>query len=174
MGYILPNQSDKDIAFLILQFGGPGLLDICHRALNLPSTSTAYRMLKGSEKINSSLDVTPEMVVDNISFSKVLPAYVYMLKIDETYVDQKIRWCPLDNTLYGFCYEHGCNFNRTFDTYSNIKALTDAVHAGTIPIAKECMVIAVGCNNTDTDSQVILSWPACSKSEVDRYTSKYD
>ena len=40
-------QNDKELDFLILQFGGPGLLDIVHRAINLPSVSTAYRMIKG-------------------------------------------------------------------------------------------------------------------------------
>ena len=38
-----PSQDDKDLAFLILQFGGPGLLDIVHRAIGFPSTSTAYK-----------------------------------------------------------------------------------------------------------------------------------
>ena len=34
-GIYLPNpsQDDKDLASLILQFGGPGLLDIVHRAI---------------------------------------------------------------------------------------------------------------------------------------------
>ena len=39
------SEDDKDLAFLILQYGGPGLLDIVHWALNFPSTSTAYHML---------------------------------------------------------------------------------------------------------------------------------
>ena len=30
------SEKDKDLAFLILQYGGPGLLDIVHRALNFP------------------------------------------------------------------------------------------------------------------------------------------
>ena len=41
-----PSQNDKDLAYLILQFGGPSLLDICHRANALPSVSTAYKMAK--------------------------------------------------------------------------------------------------------------------------------
>ena len=48
------SQDDKDIAFLILQFGGPGLLDIAHRAFSLPSVSTAYNMIKGLLCIKSS------------------------------------------------------------------------------------------------------------------------
>ena len=41
-----PSQDDKELAYLILQFGGPALVDICHHANALPSSSTAYRMAK--------------------------------------------------------------------------------------------------------------------------------
>ena len=40
------DQDDKDLAFLVLKFGGPSLLDILYRANVLPSTSLAYRMSK--------------------------------------------------------------------------------------------------------------------------------
>ena len=38
-----PSQDDKDLAFVVLKFGGPSLLSILHRAGMLPSESTAYR-----------------------------------------------------------------------------------------------------------------------------------
>ena len=45
------SENDKDLAFMILQYGGPGLLDIVHKAINLPSTSSAYRLLKKSQEM---------------------------------------------------------------------------------------------------------------------------
>ena len=48
-----PSDKDKDLALLILEFGGPALLDICHKANALPSVSTGYRMRKKSKIIHS-------------------------------------------------------------------------------------------------------------------------
>ena len=61
-----PDQDDKDLAFLILQFGGPALLDICHRAINLPSSSTAYRLMKGKRTIKSTVHTTPIEALSNV------------------------------------------------------------------------------------------------------------
>ena len=40
------SNDDKDLAFLVLKFGGPSLLDILYQANVFPSTSTAYHMAK--------------------------------------------------------------------------------------------------------------------------------
>ena len=53
------SEDDKDLAFIILQFGGPGLLDIVHRVLNFPSTSNAYRILKNSGSCINSSETLP-------------------------------------------------------------------------------------------------------------------
>ena len=114
------SNDDKDIAFLIMQFGGPGLLDICHRALNLPSVSTACRILKSSKAIISSINTPLKGFSNNIDvdFSK-LPRYGFMLKIDETYIDPRVKWNPSDNHIYGVCYEHGRNTDMEFTSYEN-------------------------------------------------------
>lgn len=84
------SEDDKDLAFLILQYGGPGLLD---RALNFPSSSTSYRLLKASRcMIKSSVNTEIEDFVFNINIEQSSPKYGYMLKIDETYNDEKVRW----------------------------------------------------------------------------------
>ena len=54
-----PSQEDKDLTFLILQFGGPSLLDICHKTNALPSVSTANRMSKELRDINTNIGTTP-------------------------------------------------------------------------------------------------------------------
>ena len=47
-GIFKPNHSvaDKDLAILILQYGGPALLDICHKAIGFPSSSSCYKFMK--------------------------------------------------------------------------------------------------------------------------------
>ena len=96
------SEDDKDLAFIILQYGGPGLLDVVHRALNFPSTSTAYRMIKNCRSLKSSINTPLTDFIENIF---ILAEFGYMLKIDETYNDEKVRWNPSDNRMYGICYE---------------------------------------------------------------------
>ena len=84
-----PSQDDKDLAFLILQFGGPGLLDTVHRAIGFPSTSTAYKMIKETTQMSSAIDVKTEDIINNIKINDGLPTYGHMLKMDETYCDDK-------------------------------------------------------------------------------------
>ena len=84
-----PSQDDKDLAFLILQFGGPGLLDIVHRAIGFPSTSTAYKMIKGTTQMSSAIDVKTEDIINNIKINDDLPTYGHMLKM-EPYCDAKV------------------------------------------------------------------------------------
>ena len=86
---------DKDLAFIIYQFGGPSLLEIVHRAINLPSCSTARKMLQGSRNISTAVDATVEELAENIDIKEDAPKYGHMLKIDEHYVEQRVRWNPL-------------------------------------------------------------------------------
>ena len=113
------SEEDKELAFLTLQYGGPGLLDIVHRALNFQSSSTAYRLLKSSRNfINSSVNTEMNKFVENIQLVDSEPLHGYMLKIDETYVEPKVRWNPRDNKLYGLCYEHSSDKDLRFSDYT--------------------------------------------------------
>ena len=67
-----PSQDDKDLAFLVLKFGGPSLLNILYKAGILPSTSTAYRMAKHCPPIVSSVkDCAGEWYENNVKFLDV-------------------------------------------------------------------------------------------------------
>ena len=80
------SSEDKDIAMLCYQFGGPGLLDILHRLLHLPSTSTSKMACQG-RIIDSSINTPINKLAGNFEFDESCPKYGYMLKIDETYTD---------------------------------------------------------------------------------------
>ena len=144
------SQDDKDIAFLILQFGGPGLLDMCHRAIKVPSVSTAYNMIKGSACVKSSVTETLEGLTSNIKIEEpIILKHGYMLKMDETFIDQRVRWCPNDNLLYGFCYEHGRDLDLAFDDYKKIQHLSGLAETNQLHIPKDCMVIVQSINGME-------------------------
>ena len=148
-----PSQDDKDLAFLILQFGGPGLLDIMHRAIGFPN-------ILDDQRNNTNVNINQcqtRRFLKNININPDLPAYRNKVKMDETYVDVKTRWCPLDNKGYGFCYLHSRDLNLEFNSYEDICSLCD----------KECMVMAVSSNSTKKNAHPVLIWPTCSKSESD-------
>lgn len=163
------SQCDKDLAFLILQFGGPGLLDICHRALNLPSTSTAYQLLKKSKAIISSINTPLKDFSVNIDVDmNKQPRYGFMLKIDETYVDPRVKWNPSDNCIYGVCYEHGRDTNMEFTSYEKISQIASDVRNNKMHVPKESMVIAIGSNSSvSSKAQLVCALPTCSKKEID-------
>ena len=86
-GIYSPNlsQDDKDLAFLVLKFGGPSLLNILCKAGVLPSTSTTYRMAKHCPPIVSSVkDCAGECYEYNVKFSDV-DKFMVSLKMDETH-----------------------------------------------------------------------------------------
>ena len=169
------SEDDKDLAFLILQYGGPGLLDIVHRALNFPSTNTAYRLLQSSrEFINSSVNTAMDKFVKNIDILEDHPLYGYMLKIDETYVEPRVRWNPRDNCLYGLCYEHARDRDLTFSDYAHVEDLADLVQKGEVHVPKETMVIACGSNSPSGKVQVVAALPTCSKDELEYQANLID
>ena len=164
------SEDDKDLAFIILQFGGPGLLDIVHIALNFPSTSTAYRILKNSGScINSSVNTPMNKFVDNISTSLDNPFHGYMLEIDETYTEVKARWNPGDNKLYGICYE-----DLTFTSYDHVEDLSNMLTANILHVQKETMVIACSSNSINSNAQVAAALLTCSKNEIEYQANLID
>ncbi|XP_066914918.1 uncharacterized protein [Clytia hemisphaerica] len=162
------SEDDKDLAFLILQYGGPSLLDIVHKALKFPSTSTAYRLLQGSTSmIKSSINTDPHEFIKHIVVDPGKPKYGYMLKIDETFLEPKVRWNPKDDSLYGICYEHGREVNMNFESYQHVQELSNQVKDGKLHVPKETMVIVCSNNTVKARVQVVAALPTCSKNEIE-------
>lgn len=90
-----------------------------------------------------------------------------MLKVDETYTDQRVRWNPKDNKLYGLCYEHGRHEKLCFEAYHDAQYISELVKNGEVHMPKETMVL--GCSTISTENckiQVVAALPTCNKSEV--------
>ena len=68
--------------------------------------------------INSSINIPPTEFAGNSNPQDGLPKYGYMLEVDETYLDNRVRWNPRDNKLYGICYDHGRYMNLEVPLFS--------------------------------------------------------
>ena len=158
-----PTDDDKDLALLIQQMGGPALLDIVHRAIGLPSNSTAYRLLKKTSYLNCALTVEPDDVLNNVKFDDTQPGFTRMLKIDETYVDNTISWNPRTNDIVGFCYEHTKEIDTKFDDVGKLERLCHLLDEGAIHQCGDSMAFCIASNNKVPCSQFCLLWPTCSK-----------
>ena len=161
------SEKDKDLAFMLHTIGGPGLLDMCHRAIGFPETSTCYRLLKKCKKpIVTSIDTPLTKFAENIEIVPQNPKYGYMLEMDETFTDKKVRWNPRDNKVYGLCYEHGRTQDIEFNDYDHMEALADMVKNDLLHIPRETIVLAVSSNSEQCKAQVIAALPTCSKNET--------
>ena len=112
--------------------------------------------------------------VENIQLSADYPVYGYMLEVDETYNDPKVRWNPHDNLLYGLCYEHCRDKDLAFTDYAHVEELADLVKKGVIHAPKETMVIACSSNSPNCKSQVVAALPTCSKNEIEYQANLID
>ena len=149
---------------LIQQMGGPALLDIVHCAIGLPSNSTAYRLLRGTTKIRSTLSAGPDDVLSNVKFDPIAqPPFSRMLKIDETCVDSSISWDSNTNEVIGFCYEHTSNILAEFNDIGVLENLCNLLDNEIIHQCKDSMAFCMAANNKIPSSQFCLLWPTCSK-----------
>ena len=158
-----PSESDKDLALLILEFGGPSLLDICHKANALPSCSTAYSMRKASCDINTNIGTSAAHCLrTNTEYNAEHSSYAYSIKADETYVTPRLRYDSKNNLVQGLCYEHGVPY-KNFHSYEEANLLSEAVKAERVHVPKEVTLVG-GCSlNNILATDVICAWPTCDK-----------
>ena len=128
----------------------------------------SYRILrKESKMIRSSVDTKVGEFIENFNVKPDSPKYGNMLKIDETFVDPRVRWNPQDNKLYGVCHQHGANECIEFVDCETVQNLADLVSSGSVHIPKESMVVAIGSNSTSCTVQIVAALPVCSKKEIE-------
>ena len=163
-----PSESDKDLALLILEFGGPSLLDICHKANALPSCSTAYRMRKNSCDISTNIG-TPaaHCLRSNTNYNAEHSSYAYSIKADETYVTPRLRYDSKYDLVQGLCHEHGIPY-KNFHSYEEANLLSEAVKAERVHVPKEVTLVG-GCSlNNTLATDVICAWPTCDKNNYNQ------
>ena len=160
-------KDDKDMAFLVLKFGGPSLLDILHRAKLLPSTSVAYRINKECTPIKSSVHMTIKECFEANFHEDWMgnDAKSLSIKMDETYLNAKIRYEPLSNEPVGICYQHHKQIPRQFNSFADAKLLEEKLSDGSIHVPKECLVAGVNSLISNKPFNVLIAWPTCTKQD---------
>ena len=162
-----PSQNDKDLAFLVLKFGGPSLLSILHCAGVLPSVSLAYKMSKQFKPLISSVKKSVSECFDaNILISDLGKGLV-SLKMDETYITPVLSYNQRDNQAYGTCYQHGCKSKLELDTFQDCINMQQSINNGDLHIPKECLVVGISSLNENKPLQPLLMWPTCAKNDKD-------
>ena len=83
-------------------------------------------MLSNWNHISSSVHLQPkDYLTRNFYYVEENgPIYGYMMKIDDTYTDARVRWNSADNELYGFCYQHAAGK----DTFLAVIITLTALH----------------------------------------------
>ena len=162
-----PSEDDKDMAVLILEIGGPSLLDICHKANILPSVSLAYRMRKQSRQIESGIGMSvKECYAKNTDLTPENSTYAFSIKADETYVTARPRYDGKNDCVQGLCKEHGAKFTK-LESLDDATSLLEAVEKGDVHIPKEVTLIAGASMNDLKPTVVIAAWPTCDKGNFD-------
>jgi hypothetical protein len=100
-------EKDFALATLTLRIGGPRLLAAFSKMNLLPSQSTVTRSLAKTPKLQFSLALTEEDIIDrNLQNYFANAVGYYCMKIDEIAINPRIRWCATTNELIGVCQEH--------------------------------------------------------------------
>ena len=161
------SKDDRQLAFLVLKFSGPSLLDILYRANILPSTSTAYRMAKGCKKLKSSVNLTQascfkENVTINVDEES---KWAFSFKQDETCLNPKLRFNSNDGQIVGVCYQHGHQVILNFNEYKDAELVHDMISNDTLHVPKEVLVTGLNCMTNAAPLQVISVFPSCAEDD---------
>ena len=73
-GIYKPNfeKSDKDLALLIAEIGGPAAISLLHKARGFPSTSYCYKLMKKCSKVlKTSIDLNLDEIFQNITWKDI-------------------------------------------------------------------------------------------------------
>ena len=171
------DQDDKELAFLVLKFGGPSLLDILFRANLLPSTSLAYRMSKAGPHLQTSVKLSfTECFQQNFKLEfgeNENEKYGLSIKSDETYINPRLRYNPKSNEIVGVCYEHHESINLNFNCLEDAHDLQKKLAEDKVHVPKECLVTGISSVVKNIPFQVILMWPTCSKDDFNGMSHMY-
>ena len=160
-----PSDDDKDLALLILEFGGPSLLDICYRDNVLPGVSTAYRMRQKTKNIVSNIGTTVKQCLkSNTDLSPENSTWAVSIKADETHVTARPRYDAKQDCIQGLCSSHGARYMK-LNNYDDATKLLKAVEEGAVHVPHEVTVVGCTSMNDLSPTEVVCAWPTCDKGD---------
>ena len=145
-----------ELALLVLEFGGPSLLDILFKANLLPSVSNGYRMRKKSKRIKSTIGTSVRTLMEeNTTLDHGSSSYAFSMKTDETFVTARPRYDSQEDVVQGLCSLHGVQHIK-LNSYEEAERLREAVKNGSVHVTKEVTVLG-GCSMVDVGPMQIVS-----------------
>ena len=160
-------DDDIDLAFLVMRIGGPRLLHTMHVVFGFPSASTLYKhgiprflVSPGEFEVLCLQQNIDSMLSCESGSSQCL----WVLMWDEVATEQRIRWNPRDNRLYGFCREHGKKMCIELNTAEDVFQAKQAVDQDEVHICCEMSVIAVApLRSSNYKAIPLLALPSCKR-----------
>ena len=143
-------------------------MDILHRAKGFPSVSTSYAFVRSQKsKVTCPPGATVETAISNVELidsavegSGNIP--FFSLKMDSTYGDKRARWIPVDNIVYGLCFEHTAPVKLQFDFIEDIEKIAKLVNEDKVHIPKELFVLGISGLAEKSLFMPAIIWPTCS------------
>ena len=124
----------------------------------LLSSSTVYKVLKSTIKIDISISKDIEKVIENnmkvFCFNQT--GKFFSLKMDEITITPRVRWDLSTNEFIGICYNHKAIVKSfTFDSFLSIYKLNESFKQD-INFARETLVITL--SNVGIDDNICCAY----------------
>jgi hypothetical protein len=144
-------EIDYQRALILYRFGGARLADFAHRALGLPSLTTAREHSTSVPlRVSASYPTSDEVTANfhSVFPKKDHPAVSsdvvtgYSVSLDDIALQKRLRWDPTSNKIAGICREHGGACSLEFCSMHEANELHSALESNRVHFASEV------CNST--------------------------
>ncbi|TFK58748.1 hypothetical protein BDN72DRAFT_950059 [Pluteus cervinus] len=158
-------EADKLRGLLLWRLGGARVAEIAYRALDLPSISTLRRNTLIPRLQTSPYTPTLAEIEANVGscfehlWAQIKDKRVVhqVIMIDELKVEERPRWCDKTNMIVGVCREHADSASLEFVSNHEPEQLLDKIEAGTVHLATEATVAAIGL--LTNNAKLYTAWP---------------
>ncbi|TFK58449.1 hypothetical protein BDN72DRAFT_739650, partial [Pluteus cervinus] len=170
--YRTRNYTEEDAlrGLLFWRLGGARVAEIGHRALDLPSLSTLRRRTLIPQILPSTYFPTVAEIERNVDacFSGISGVVAehnvvhQVLMVDELKVEERPRWNPGTNTIFGVCREHGHQTSLVFNGKDDVDMLAECIYGDedtppSVHLAVEATVGALG--PLSSEPRIYTAWP---------------
>ena len=135
-------EADYHRAFLIWKLGGRPAANIAYRTLGVPSIDTARRHISTTPLVTSAGMPTRDEINTNLAIGfehqeVYRDRIIGTMPIDESKLQERLRWDPRTNMILGVCREHGGECVLEFCTMAQANHLVANLVSEQVHMASE-------------------------------------
>ncbi|CAN0270737.1 unnamed protein product [Scytosiphon promiscuus] len=140
------NETENDLALMVLRLGGPALLHVLHQTSGLPSLTYTRKL---GRKVSNWKDLLSLHHALWAMFLKLLASEsgnrkLFRMAVDEIAVNEVAAWDQKTNmVLCGQCTQNAREVKLEFDTIDDVDNLAEKLDAGEVHLSKELTVIFI-------------------------------